>query len=57
VGRPARPVQSGWPRLCRHHHRAKTHGGWRYRRRLDGSYRWTSPSGRTYDVLPPPPAL
>ena len=43
--------------LCRHHHRAKTHGGWRYRRRLDGSYRWTSPSGRTYDVLPPPRAL
>jgi hypothetical protein len=40
--------------LCRHHHRMKTHGGWRYRRHRDGSYHWTSPTGRTYDVLPPP---
>jgi hypothetical protein len=41
--------------LCRHHHRAKTHGGWRYRRLPDGTYHWTSPTGRTFDVLPPPP--
>jgi hypothetical protein len=33
--------------LCRRHHRAKTHTAWRYRRLPDGSYRWTSPTGRT----------
>jgi hypothetical protein len=38
--------------LCRQHHRAKTHSRWHYRRLPDGSYRWTSPLGRTY----PPPA-
>jgi hypothetical protein len=36
--------------LCRHHHRAKTFGRWRYRPLPDGSYRWTSPTGRRYDV-------
>ena len=41
--------------LCRHHHRVKTHGSWSYRRLPDGSYRWTSPLGRTHLVLPPPP--
>ncbi len=41
--------------LCRRHHRAKTHGGWRYGRRGDGSYSWTSPTGRAYDVLPARP--
>lgn len=40
--------------LCRHHHRVKTHGAWGYRRLPVGSYRWTSATGRTYDVLPPP---
>ena len=38
--------------LCRRHHRAKTHGRWRYRRLLDGTYRWASPTGRTFDVPP-----
>lgn len=38
--------------LCRSHHRAKTHGDWRYRRRRDGSYRWVSPTGRTFCVDP-----
>jgi hypothetical protein len=37
-------------RLCRFHHRVKTHGGWRYHRRRDGTLTWTSPSGRTYTV-------
>jgi hypothetical protein len=41
--------------LCRHHHRAKTHGAWSYVRLRDGSYRWTTPSGHTHLVLPPPP--
>jgi hypothetical protein len=39
--------------LCRHHHRVKTHGTWRYRRMPDGGHRWTSPSSRTIDVPPP----
>ena len=37
--------------LCRRHHRAKTHTTWTYLRRADGSYRWTSPTGRSYVVL------
>jgi hypothetical protein len=41
--------------LCRRHHRVKTHTAGTYRRRPDGTYHWTSPTGRTYDVLPPPP--
>jgi hypothetical protein len=41
--------------LCRHHHRAKTHADWHYQPLPDHSYRWTSPTGRTYTVLPPPP--
>jgi len=36
--------------LCRHHHRAKTFGGWTYRRMPDGSYRWKDPYGNTYLV-------
>jgi hypothetical protein len=38
--------------LCRHHHRVKTHGRWRYRRLPDGGYRWTTPTGRIIDVPP-----
>jgi hypothetical protein len=34
--------------LCRHHHRLKTHAGWRYTRLGDGTYRWTDPHGRDY---------
>jgi hypothetical protein len=40
--------------LCRRHHRIKTHGRWRYQRNPDGSYTWTSPTGRTYTVDPSP---
>jgi hypothetical protein len=36
--------------LCRRHHRCKTSGRWRYRRRADGSYEWTGPHGRGYLV-------
>ena len=39
--------------LCRRHHRAKTHYGWTYQRNADGSYTWTDPFGRTYDVPRP----
>ena len=39
--------------LCRRHHRAKHHAGWRRRRQPDGSYHWTAPTGHTYRVTPP----
>ncbi|HXU96707.1 MAG TPA: DUF222 domain-containing protein, partial [Jiangellaceae bacterium] len=42
--------------LCRHHHRAKTHGGWRWRRDDDGTVIWTAPTGHAYQV-PVPPVL
>lgn len=35
--------------LCRHHHRAKDHGRWRYRIEGDTAV-WTSPLGLTYRV-------
>jgi hypothetical protein len=41
--------------LCRRHHRAKTHTRWDYARLPGGTYRWTSPLGRTYTVLPAQP--
>ena len=31
--------------LCRRHHRAKTHGRWRYRRIHPTGYEWTTPHG------------
>ena len=48
--------------LCKRHHQAKTHGGWRITRSFrDGRCRWMSPLGRVYDheppgLLPPAPA-
>jgi hypothetical protein len=49
-------------RLCRRHHRLKTHTAWRYVVLERGSYLWTSPHGLqllrdregTRDVTPPP---
>jgi len=38
--------------LCRRHHRCKTSGRWRYRRRPDGTYQLSAPHGRTYLVTP-----
>ncbi len=35
--------------LCRRHHRAKTHGRWRYRRIHATGYEWTTPHG--YRIL------
>lgn len=37
-------------RLCRYHHRVKTHGGWHYRRDPNGSLTWVSPHGQVYRV-------
>ena len=38
--------------LCRHHHRAKDEGGWRYDIGVDGSLEWTSPLGQLVTVDP-----
>lgn len=48
--------------LCKRHHQAKTHGGWRITRSFrDGRCQWRSPLGRVYEheppsLLPPAPA-
>ncbi|GAA1622819.1 hypothetical protein GCM10009744_07670 [Kribbella alba] len=34
--------------LCRHHHRLKHEGGWLLHPNRDGTYTWTSPTGRRY---------
>ena len=55
--------------LCRHHHRAKTHGSWAVERDPDqGVTRWRSPTGHGYErpaatapprrfLTPPPPGV
>jgi hypothetical protein len=40
--------------LCRHHHRAKTEGGWTWRRGRGGTITWTAPTGHTYQTDTPP---
>jgi hypothetical protein len=40
--------------LCRTHHRMKTHTSWDDKRRDDGTYVWTAPTGHQYDVRPVP---
>ena len=47
---PAQTRTDNLARLCRFHHRVKTHSGWDYRREPTGTLRWTSPLGRTYLV-------
>jgi len=37
---------------CRHDHRLKQHPKWRVDQLPDGTFRWTTPSGRTYDTEP-----
>ncbi|ALX67347.1 HNH endonuclease signature motif containing protein [Microbacterium sp. XT11] len=41
--------------LCRRHHMLKHHSPWHVTRRLDGTFEWTSPLGRTYVDRPPTP--
>jgi hypothetical protein len=38
--------------LCRRHHRCKTSGRWRYRRRSDGNYEWMAPHHWRFLVTP-----
>jgi hypothetical protein len=51
-GPPGQTSDLGLARLCRYHHRVKTHGGWRYRRLPNdlGAYQWVSPLGDHYLV-------
>jgi hypothetical protein len=37
---------------CRHDHRLKQHPRWKVDQLPDGTYRWTTPSGRTYTTEP-----
>jgi Domain of unknown function (DUF222) len=37
---------------CRHDHRLKQHPRWRVDQLPDGTFRWTTPSGRTYTTEP-----
>ncbi len=53
-GPPGQTSTDNLTRLCRFHHRAKTHAGrhgrWRYRRNPAGTLIWISPLGRRYAV-------
>jgi hypothetical protein len=42
---------NGGPK-CRHDHRLKQHPGWTVDQLPDGTFRWTTPSGRSYDTEP-----
>ena len=42
---------NGGPK-CRHDHRLKQHPRWRVDQLPDGTFRWTTPSGRTYTTEP-----
>ena len=37
---------------CRHDHRLKQHPKWKVDQLPDGTFRWTTPAGRTYDTEP-----
>ncbi|MFC4784675.1 DUF222 domain-containing protein [Nocardioides sp. MAHUQ-72] len=51
-GPPGQTAPDRLAPLCRRHHRCKTSGRWRYRRRRDGTYEWHGPHGRRYLVTP-----
>jgi hypothetical protein len=52
-GPPGQTHPANLAPLCRRHHRAKTFGAFTYRRRPDGAYEWTLPSGRRIVTDPP----
>jgi len=37
---------------CRHDHRLKQHRGWKVDQLPDGTFRWTTPAGRSYETEP-----
>ena len=47
---PGQTRTSNLTKLCRFHHRLKTHGGWDYQLTYDTVFTWTSPLGRRYTV-------
>ena len=50
-GPPGQTNTHNTARLCRFHHRVKTHSQWTYQREPDGiTVTWTSPLGRRYTV-------
>ena len=49
-GPPGQTNTDNMARLCRFHHRVKTHSDWHYRREPDRGLLWTSPLGRQYSV-------
>jgi hypothetical protein len=44
-------ICNGTPK-CRHDHRLKQHPRWHVDQLPGGTFRWTAPSGRTYDTEP-----
>jgi hypothetical protein len=42
--------------LCRFHHQLKQHRQWRLDQPVPGTFTWTTPTGRTYEVQPDPQA-
>ena len=42
---------NGGPK-CRHDHRLKQEPGWKVDQLADGTFRWTTPAGRSYDTEP-----
>jgi hypothetical protein len=49
-GPPGQTSSTNLGKLCRYHHRVKTHTAWRYRREPDRALTWTSPLGKQYRV-------
>ena len=50
---PAWPTdECGLGPPCRHHHRTKQAPGWKLQQPVPGVFRWTTPSGRTYETRP-----
>ena len=47
---PAQTNTVNLARLCRYHHRVKTHSAWTYHRRGPTTLEWTSPLGNRYTV-------
>jgi hypothetical protein len=38
--------------VCRTHHQLKQHPGWSLVQTVPGTFRWTTPAGRTYTIGP-----
>uniref|UniRef100_UPI0013967D3D hypothetical protein n=1 Tax=Nocardioides caldifontis TaxID=2588938 RepID=UPI0013967D3D len=49
-GPPGQTNSQNLGKLCRYHHRVKTHTAWAYLREPDRSLTWTSPLGKRYTV-------